>query len=62
MVIECSGTSIDVWVNGDHVNSGHDCTASEGQIAIQAEGAPCQFRRIELEPLPSAAGGYNPTP
>ena len=62
MVIECSGTSIDVWVNGDHVNSGHDCTASEGQIAIQAEGAPCQFRRIELEPLSGAASGYNPTP
>ena len=51
MVIECRGASIDIWVNGDHVNSGYDCTASEGQIAIQAEGAPCQFRRLELEPL-----------
>ncbi len=51
MVIECKGTSIDVWVNGDHVNSGYDCTASEGQIAVQAEGAACEFRRVELEAL-----------
>ncbi len=51
MIIECRGASIDVWVNGDHVNSGHDCTASEGQIAIQAEGAACEFRRLELESL-----------
>ncbi|MGK0480600.1 MAG: hypothetical protein ACJAQ3_000565 [Planctomycetota bacterium] len=51
MVIECRGSSVDVWVNGDHVNSGFDCTASEGQIAVQAEGAPCEFRRVELESL-----------
>ncbi|MEM8710106.1 MAG: DUF1080 domain-containing protein [Planctomycetota bacterium] len=51
MVIECRGSSIDIWVNGDHVNSGTDCTASEGQIAVQAEGARCEFRRVELEEL-----------
>ncbi|QDV09854.1 hypothetical protein Poly30_54140 [Planctomycetes bacterium Poly30] len=51
MVIECRGDTIDIWVNGDHVNSGYDCTASEGQIAVQAEGVPCDFRKIELEPL-----------
>lgn len=51
MVIECRGTSIDIWVNGDHVNNGFDCTTDHGQIAIQAEGAPCEFRRLELQPL-----------
>ncbi len=51
MVIECRGASIDVWVNGDHVNSGHDCTAARGQIAIQAEGAACEFRKVELTKL-----------
>lgn len=48
MVIECRGRSIDVWVNDDHVNSGHDCTAQRGRIAIQAEGAVCEFRKVEL--------------
>lgn len=51
MVIECRGRSIDVWVNGDHVNHGEDCTAEQGQIAIQAEGAPVEFRKFELAPL-----------
>ncbi len=51
MTIECSGDRIDVWVNGDHVNDGSGCTASEGQIALQAEGASVEFRRIELTPL-----------
>jgi hypothetical protein len=51
MVIECSLDMVTVWVNGDLVNEGYDCTASSGQIAIQAEGAPCEFRRLELVPL-----------
>ena len=51
MVIECKGRSIDVWVNGDHVNSGKNCTADRGQIALQAEGAVVEFRKLELTPL-----------
>jgi hypothetical protein len=51
MVIECRGDEIAIWVNGDEVNRGHSCTASSGRIAIQAEGAPCEFRRLELTPL-----------
>ena len=51
MVIECRGSSIDVWINGDPVNHGYDCTASEGSIALQAEGTPMEFRRVELVKL-----------
>jgi len=51
MVIECRGDKIDIWVNKDHVNSGYGCTATKGQIAIQAEGAVCEFRKVELTPL-----------
>jgi hypothetical protein len=51
MVIECRGRTIDVWVNGELVNHGFDCSAERGQIALQAEGAACEFRRIELTPL-----------
>jgi hypothetical protein len=50
MVIECKGNTIKVWVNGDLVNYGYDCTASKGQIAIQAEGAEVEFRKVALEP------------
>jgi hypothetical protein len=51
MVIECRGNEVQIWVNGDMVNHGTNCTADHGQIAIQAEGARCEFRKVELEPL-----------
>ncbi|MGB3966389.1 MAG: DUF1080 domain-containing protein [Planctomycetota bacterium] len=51
MVIECRGSAISVQVNGEPVNAGTGCTAERGQIALQAEGAVCEFRRIELQPL-----------
>jgi hypothetical protein len=51
MIIECLGNSVKVWVNGILVNSGFDCTANKGQIALQAEGSEVEFRKIELTPI-----------
>lgn len=51
MVIECLGDEIKVWVNGDLVNHGHECTASKGQIAVQAEGSEVEFRKLLLTPI-----------
>jgi hypothetical protein len=51
IVIECVGREIKVWVNGDLVNYGYDCTATKGQIAVQAEGSEVEFRKLELTPI-----------
>jgi len=51
MTIECLGNSIKVWVNDVLVNSGFDCTANKGQIALQAEGSEVEFRKIKLTPI-----------
>ena len=51
MIIECLGNAIKVWVNGDLVNYGYDCTAAKGQIAVQAEGSEVEFRKLELTPI-----------
>lgn len=51
MVIECVGDEVKVWVNKDLVNHGFDCTASKGQIALQAEGSEVEFRKVELTPI-----------
>ncbi len=51
MVIECVDREIKVWVNGDLVNYGYDCTADRGQIAIQAEGSEVEFRKLALTPI-----------
>lgn len=51
MVIECLGDEVKVWVNGDMVNHGFNCTAQKGQIAVQAEGCEVEFKALELTPI-----------
>lgn len=51
MVVECVADSIKVWVNKDLVNFGYKCSATKGQIAVQAEGSEVEFRKIELTPI-----------
>jgi hypothetical protein len=51
MKLECVGDSVKVWVNNDLVNSGYNCTATKGQIALQAEGAEVEFKGLVLTQL-----------
>ena len=49
--IECRDRTIKVWMNGDLVNDGFNATVDHGKIAVQAEGAEVEFRRLDLTPL-----------
>jgi hypothetical protein len=51
MRIECVGDEVKVWVNGELVNHGFDCTAKKGKLSIQAEGSEVEFRKFELTPI-----------
>lgn len=51
MTIECVGSEVKVWLNGDMVNHGFNATASKGQLALQAEGAEVEFRKVWLSPI-----------
>ncbi|MEO0332188.1 MAG: DUF1080 domain-containing protein [Bacteroidota bacterium] len=51
MVIDCLNDQIKVWVNDDLVNYGTSCTTQQGQIAVQAEGAEVEFRKLLLTPI-----------
>ncbi len=51
MIVECVADTIKVWVNDDLVNFGYDCTATKGQIAVQAEGSEVEFRKLEITPI-----------
>jgi lysophospholipase L1-like esterase len=51
MVIECLADAVKAWVNGDLVNHGTKCTATSGQIALQAEGSEVEFRKLILTPI-----------
>ncbi|PHN06713.1 3-keto-disaccharide hydrolase [Flavilitoribacter nigricans] len=58
MVVECYERSIKVWVNGDLVNYGYDCTADHGQVALQAEGSEVEFRKVELQKIKGLSENY----
>lgn len=49
--ITCDGNNIKLVINGHYVNQGTDGELSKGKILLQSEGAPIEFRNIELEPL-----------
>ena len=51
MTVECLKDSIKVWMNGDLVNFGYNATAQKGNIALQAEGAEVEFRKVMLTPI-----------
>lgn len=50
-VVEARARTIKVWVNGDLVNEGFNCTADRGALSLQAEGSEVEFRKIEIGPL-----------
>ena len=54
MNIECRENEIRVWVNGDLVNHGFDCTAKSGKLAIQAEGSEVEIRKLDLRSIKKA--------
>ena len=56
MKIECLKDAVKVWVNGDLVNFGSKCTASKGQLALQAEGSEVEFRKLLLTPIKKLSG------
>jgi hypothetical protein len=50
-VVECLNGEVKVWVNGQMVNHGFNCTVTKGQIALQAEGAEVEFRKVMISPI-----------
>ncbi len=51
MIVEYVKDSLKVWLNNDLVNEGFNMTATEGNIALQAEGSEVEFRKVELTPI-----------
>ena len=41
-----------LWVNGEEVNGGSDCSPREGYLALEAEGALIEFRNLRIRELP----------
>lgn len=51
MEITCRGDEVVVKVNGALVNHATHVSQIEGGVALQSEGTPIEFRKVELRPL-----------
>lgn len=51
MRIICDADTVTVFVNGQKVNHGTNCTVDRGGISLQSEGTPAEFRNIRIKPL-----------
>lgn len=51
MEITCRGDEVIVKINGDLVNHATKCSETKGSIALQSEGTPIEFRKVELRPI-----------
>ncbi len=43
---------IRLWVNGEEVSGGTNCTPADGYICLESEGSPIQFRHLRIRELP----------
>lgn len=43
--------AVRLWVNGVEVNGARDCVPASGYLALEAEGAPVEFRGMRLREL-----------
>ena len=49
--ITCTGSTIELKVNGLLQNTATDCSLTKGGIGLQAEGSKIQFRNLWIEPV-----------
>jgi hypothetical protein len=49
--ITCIDGAVVLVVNGELVNVGRDAIPFEGHVCLQSEGAPIEFRRVEITPF-----------
>jgi hypothetical protein len=43
---------IRLWVNGEEVSGGSNCTPDSGYLCLESEGAPVEFKNIRIRELP----------
>ncbi|HRI87407.1 MAG TPA: DUF1080 domain-containing protein [Candidatus Hydrogenedentes bacterium] len=41
-----------LWVNGEEVSGGSECTPATGYLALESEGSPIEFKNLRIRELP----------
>lgn len=50
--VRCLNGEIRLWVNGEEVSGGTDCTPRSGYLCLESEGAPVDFKELRIRELP----------
>jgi hypothetical protein len=50
--VRCINGEVRLWVNGEEVSGGTECTPSTGYLCLESEGAPVEFRNLRIRTLP----------
>jgi Domain of Unknown Function (DUF1080) len=50
--VRCINGEVRLWVNGEEVSGGTNCTPRSGYLCLESEGSPVEFRNIRLRELP----------
>lgn len=50
--IRAKNGEVRLWVNGEMVSGGKDCSPSSGYLCLESEGAPIDFRNLKIRELP----------
>ncbi|MGJ8725264.1 MAG: 3-keto-disaccharide hydrolase [Roseibacillus sp.] len=50
--IRCLNGDVRLWVNGKEVSGGNQASPASGQICLESEGSPIDFRNLRIRVLP----------
>lgn len=50
--VRCINGEVRLWVNGEEVSGGTNCTPKTGYLCLESEGAPVDFRELRIRELP----------
>lgn len=50
--IRCINGEVRLWVNGEEVSGGTNCTPATGFLCLESEGSPIDFKNIRIRELP----------
>jgi len=50
--VRCINGEVRLWVNGEEVSGGTECTPSSGYLCLESEGAPVEFKGLRIRELP----------
>lgn len=50
--VRCINGEVRLWVNGEEVSGGSDCSPRTGYFCLEAEGSPTEFKELRVRELP----------